>query len=240
MRLVVALLALAAAPVHAEDAIAPDWAADAGRPAFQTVQAVADGVFGLASGDVLRPLLPDRLSDQLRAAPEGDSYDAFAARLREREERAARQDLDTRPAAGAAPEDFQAWSRDALAAHRDAAYDAFAAAMAERYGLPGFGRSANDYALDPDRWTADAVAPGVLLGGAYAYLAGVRADLLAGPVKLGVDLAPGDRLRAAAESGSGGRLARVSVSSPGSPLSLYTEWSARSSERVGASWSKRF
>ena len=240
MKLGFVLLALAAAPLKAETAIAPDWASGAGRPAFQAVESIADGVFGLASGGVFKPLLPAELGARLDAAPESDSYDAFAARLSERERRAAKRDLETRPAADAAPDAVSAWGRESLAAHRDAALDALAGSMADRYGLPVFGRSAGDYALDASHWRADAVAPTVLLGGAYAYLRGIRADVPAGPVKIELELAPGDRLRAAAEGATSRHLARVAVSPLSSPLSLYAEWSARSSERVGANWSKRF
>jgi len=234
------VLALAAAPLKAEDAIAPDWASRAGRPAFDAVQAAADGVYDLASGSLFRPLLPDSLASRLESAPDGDSYDAFSARLREREQRAARRDLETRPAADADPEAAAAWSRAALASHRTAFLDAFAGTMGERYGLPGFGRSANAFILDSDNWQPGALASAAVFGGAYAFLAGVRAEVPAGPVELGLDVAPGARLASAAEGRTGRSLARVAVSPRGSPFSLYSEWSARSSERVGASWSKRF
>jgi hypothetical protein len=230
-----ALLLLAGAPLRAQESIAPDWAESAGRPAFRAVQAVADDVFDVASGGVLRPLLPDSLSSQLADAPDGDSYEAFSARLRRGEEHAARLDLETRPGPDAAPEEVLAWSRASLDAHRDAALDALAGTMAERYGLPGFGRATDDYLLDSDHWRADELAPTALLGGAYFYAAGVRADWPAGPLRLGLDLPPGERMLSPCR-----RRARVSVSPLGSPFSLYGEWSARSSERVGVSWSRRF
>src|SRR5579859_7846221 len=103
MRTLVLTLLAAAAPLRAEDAIAPSWAASAGRPAFRAVQAVADGVYELAGGGLLKPLLPEDLRSRLDQGPGGDSYDAFAARLRERQERAARRDLDSRPGADASP-----------------------------------------------------------------------------------------------------------------------------------------
>jgi len=241
MTLALVLLALTAIPLKAaEPGSAPDWTPETGRPAFQAAQAVVDGVFGVASG-VLKPLLPDGLdSRRLTDSPAGDTYADFTARLERGEARADRLAQESRPLADATPVDFQNWGRSAFNAHRDAAMDAFAGSLADRYGLPGFGRAANDYALDPRGWGADALAPGLLFGGAYAFLAGVRTRIPAGPVVIGLNVAPGRTLLSAAEGDSARRLARVSAALSGSPLELYAEWSARSSERVGTSWTCRF
>jgi hypothetical protein len=237
MRWSFAVVALLAVPLKAEDAIAPDWASSAGRPAFHAVQAVADGVYDFASGSLFKPLLPESLASRLDSAPDADSYESFSAHLAAGEERAARRDQETRPAPDADPEAIAAWSRTALATHRAAAMDAFAATMGERYGLPGFGRSANDFVRDPDNWSPAALGSAALFGGAYAFVAGVRADVPAGPVAFALDAAPGDRLIAPS---CHHELARVAVGPRGSPFSVYAEWDAHEPERVGARWSQRF
>lgn len=234
--------ALTAAPARAAATPPQAWAGEASGPAFRAAQAVADGVYEFASGAVLRPILPDALAARVASAPDEDSAPVFAARLRARQERAIEAGLASRPAGDAAtPAAVADWSRGLLEAQRDAALDAFAMTLADRYRLQRLGRATGDYAKDSAHWSSpDFLAPGFVLGGAYAYLAGVRADFTARGLKFRLDLAPGERLRSAAEGGGAGRLARVAVSRRGSPLSAYAEWSARASERVGATWTRRF
>lgn len=235
------LATLTAAPAGAEALPPQAWSGAASAPAFRAAQVLADGAYDL-SGALLRPLLPDAVAARVASAPDADSAPVFAARLRQRQERAVEAGLASRPAGDAAtPAAVAEWSRGLLDAQRDAALDAFAMTLADRYRLQRLGRATGDFARDSAHWTsADFLAPGAVLGGAYAYLAGIRADFAAHGLKFRLDLAPGERLRAAAEGGAGGRLARVAVSRHGSPLSVYGEWSARASERVGAVWSRRF
>ncbi len=220
MRLAPALAVLAFLPAGARAASAPDWT-DSGRPAFRAAQSLVDGAYAFAGRRLLAPLLPGSVARGLPRLPDGDAYAPFIADLRQREVTLAGE--------GAA----------SVSAQRGALIGAFGQAMRDRYRLRVVGRAAQAWARDPAAWDPRDLAPAALLGGACAYLAGLRAALPAGPLDFRLDLAPGARLRAAA-SGTDRRLARVSVGRRGSPLSFYGEWSARSPERFGARLSRRF
>jgi hypothetical protein len=215
MRLALALVALTALPAGAVSPAGTPW--DAARPAYRAAQSFTDGAYAALRRGLLSPVLPGRVSRAMAAPEADDSFDVFSARLRAREEALAR-------AGDAGP-----------SAQRSAVVDAFGSALNERYRLRLVGRSAESWARDPGAWHARELAPAALFGGALAFAAGLRADLPAAGLDWRLDLAPGARFLARSTDR---RLARLAVSRPGSPLSLYTEWSARA--RVGASFSRRF
>ncbi len=229
---------LLAAPLRAEDS----WIDAAARPGYRAVEKIADGLYDVVRGGVIDAVLPRRLGDEIGAAPEESSYAKFSAELSARQARAARRDWEARPAPGGlSAAEVDGWLAASIAAHRDAVMDAFAASLMERYRVKRWGLSSGEFLRDTRNWSADLLAPAALFGGAYAYFAGVRADFDAGSLKVGLDLAPGERLRTLSRGADPRRVARLSLSKRSVPLSLYAEWGpARAADRVGASWSARF
>ena len=221
------LLILLAAPLRAETARSPSWLDDAAQPGYLAAEKIADGFYGVVRENIAGP----------NAAPDDSSYQTFSQELSERQARAARRDWEARPAPGALSSSaIDRWLGASIAGHRDALVDAFAASLAERYQLKGFG-----YFRETEYWSGGALASAALFGGAYAYFAGVRAGFDAGPLKVGLDLTPGKCLRTLPRAADSRRLARVELSKPGMPLSLYAEWGpARAADRLGANWSARF
>jgi hypothetical protein len=233
-----AVLLVISSSLHAAEPASQDWLEGAGRPAFSAAENVADGVYGFVRVNVVGTLLPNSLAAHLDASPQGDSYAAFVSEFSSRQLRAAKRDWYTHPQPGGSVE---AWLGDAAAAHRNAALDALAATMADRYRLRRFGQMSGDDLRDPDNWDADVLTPAAIFGGTYAYLAGLRADFVTGPLAVGLDIAPGASLEAAAAGTSRRRLARLEVGPHGSPFTVYAEVNATSvSDRVGASWTSRF
>jgi len=238
-RTVLALtLAAAAFPVSAEG-----WTDAAARPAYRAVETVSDRVYGLLRGDLFTPLLPGRLSQKMSSVPVADSYPAFTAELRRRQERAARKNAETLPSA-TNPVAQTAWRERALSAHREAALDALAQTLLSRYHLDRFGKDSSEYASHGEHWDREFVTSGIILGGAYAYLAGVRAGWTAGPAHIGLDLRPGRTLQTSVEDGAGSGLASLSISPRGTNISLRTDWGVRGghalAERVGLAYAQRF
>lgn len=242
MRKVLAALLLAAAALPSR---AGSWSKTAVHPAYHAVESLSDRVYGLLRGDLFTPLLPGRLSRKLSAVPVSDSYPAFTAELRRRQEHAARRDAETLPTGSAAtPQAQDAWRRKALVAHTEAALDALAHTMLSRYHLEAFGRDSSDYAAQGANWDRELVTSGVLFVGAYTYLVGMRAGWNAGPAHIGLDLRPGSALRGAARSGTGSGLASLRISPRAGGLTLRTDWGLRGghalAERIGLSYARRF
>lgn len=231
-------LAASALPVSAEG-----WTDAAARPAYHAIETVSDRVYGLMRGDLFTPLLPGRLSQKMSSVPSGDSYSAFTAELRRRQERAARRDAESLQGV-TTPQAQTEWRRRALTAHREAALDALAHTLLGRYQLDRFGKDSGEYAKHGEHWDREFLTSGLLLGGAYAYFAGVRAGWNAGPAHIGLDLRPGQALRSSIENGSGAGLASLRVSPRGTHLTLRTDWGLHSgraqAQRVGLSYSNRF
>ena len=240
MRLMILALALAAAPARAGD-----WTDAAAGPAYRAVETVSDGVYGLLRFSLFDPLLPDRLSQRLGDAPEESSYAGFSVELKSREERAWRAALESRPLGEAAtPAAVSDWSRRTFRSETSAAGDALAQSLAARYQIARFGRDSGDFASDFRNWDADFLASAALFGGAYVYLAGLRADWTAGPLLVALDVKPGSALRGQIESGECAGLASLRLSPRGSPFSLRTDWGVHgarlASERVGLGYSLAF
>ena len=74
MVLGLALATLAATAAPAAEPIAPSWAADAGRPVYRAAQGIADGLYALASGRVIAPLLPERLASRISSVQIGRAH----------------------------------------------------------------------------------------------------------------------------------------------------------------------
>lgn len=233
-------LAAAALPVSAEG-----WTDAAAHPAYSAVEKLSDGVYGLLRGDLFTPLLPQRLSQKMSSVPVGDSYTAFTAEMRRRQELAARRNAETIPVGSAShPASQTEWRERAFAAHREAALDALASTLLRRYQLDRFGKDSGEYAANSGHWDREFVTSGLLLGGAYAYFAGVRAGWNAGPAHIGLDLRPGQALKTSVENGSGSGLASLRISPRGTNFALRTDWGVRGghalAERVGLAYTRRF
>lgn len=218
------------------------WREAPGRPAYRLAEGLSDGVYGLMRGHLFSALLPRRLVRHMAPAPEKDSYGAFRARLSRTHARAASRAMDARPRGLAATPAAQAqWAALVRDEEQDALTDAFASTLVDRYELENFGKDSGAYALNRANWEPGFLASASVLGGAYLWAAGVDADWDAGPMRVGLRLAPGWRWRAAAE-GNGRRLARLEFSPRGSSLSLRAEWGASgpAAEKTSLVWERRF
>jgi hypothetical protein len=214
---------LAAAP-----AAAADWSVPYGA-----VEAVSDGVYGLLRGQFFAAVLPQGLSRQMSRAPNGSSYAAFARRLRRNQDEAERRIVTTRPTGA-----------QALSIETTVVADALADSLIGRYQLEKFGRASGAYASQARNWDPEFIASAAVLGGAYLYAAGLRADWTMGPVRVDLDTKPGAALRSALESGEGRSLLALSLRPKDSPLAARFEGGLSSGratgERYGLSYSQRF
>ncbi len=238
MKVLAILLLVLAAPARAED-----WAESA-RPVYRGVEAVADGVYGLVRGHLISAVLPGRLSRRMSAVPVSTSDKVFAERLRYRQEKAARRLIEMRPVGPVGPAETAAWQREAAGAHMTVLTDAVADALVRRYQLERFGKDSGAYASNIANWDPEFMLSAGVLGGAYLYVAGLRTDFNAGPLRVDFDTSTGNALRGALQNGDGRGLAALSLRRRGSPLSLKTEWGLKdgrvATEKVGVNYSARF
>jgi hypothetical protein len=212
----------------------------AGRYAYRAVERVSDGVYGLMRGTLFTSVLPRRLTRDMAAAPEQDSYAAFRAELSKHQLRASRRIVDARPqGVVASPASLAKWRTLARDEEQDALAGAFASTMVDRYKLEAFGESSGAYAKDRRNWEPGFLAPAAVLGGAYLWVAGVDAGWNAGPARVGLRVAPGWRWRAAGEAR---RLASVELSARDLPLSVRADWGGTGpeAEAVTVAWTQRF
>ena len=233
--------ALIAAPLAVLLAI-PALGAEPGRPVYRLAEGLSDGIYGLMRGHLFSALLPRRLAGRMARAPEKDSYAAFSARLSRNHARVARRAMSARPSPTEAGPSAEAKWRDLVRdEEQDALADAFASTMVDRYQLESFGKESGSYALNPGNWEPGFLASASVLGGAYLWAAGVDADFDAGPLNVGMRVAPGWRWRAAADGG-GRRLASLELSPRGSELTLRAEWGASgpAAEKTSLVWERRF
>lgn len=236
------LLAAALLLAFTSPARGDDW--DAARPVYRGFERVADRVYGLVRGHLFSAMLPGGLSRRMAAAPAASSDAVFARRMSRRQERARVRVLEARPVGqGASPAALAAWRATAISAQSTAIADALADTLVARYELQRFGEDSGRYALDPRNWDAEFMASATVLGGAYLYAAGLRADWTAGAMRVDFDSPAGPALAATARSGDG-RLAELRLSPKASPLSLKTTWALRAgrlaSEQVGLAYTARF
>lgn len=221
---------------------ADDW--DAARPVYRGFERVADRVYGLMRGHLFSAVLPGGLSRRMSATPSASSDAVFARRLASRQERARARILEARPLGQASsPSALSAWRATALSAQSAAITDALADTLVARYELQRFGEDSGRFALDPRNWDAEFLASATILGGAYLYAAGLRADWTVGSLRVDLDSPAGPALAAAARGGEG-RLAELRLSPRGCPLSLKTAWGLRagrlSSDQFGLTYAARF
>lgn len=210
-----------------------------GRPAYRALEKVSDGVYGLMRG-TLRTTLPSRLSRDMAAAPEQDSYETFRRELGRRHEGAAARIRSARPASAVdSPQSQSRWRTYAAEQEQDVLLGAFAETMVGRYRLEAFGESSGSYAKDRRNWEPGFLAPAAVFGGAYLWVAGVDAGWDAGPARVGLRLAPGWRWRSAPGAR---RLATVELSPARSELKLSAAWggSGPAAETVALNWTRRF
>ena len=238
MKAIALLLLVLAAPARSED-----WAESA-RPVYRGVESVADGVYGLVRGHLISAVLPDRLSRRMSAVPVQTSDKIFADRLRDRQEKASRRLIETRPVGPVGPAETAAWQRSAVNSHATALTDAVADALVRRYQLERFGKDSGAYASNIGNWDPEFMLSAGVLGGAYLYVAGLRTDFNVGPLRVDFDTSTGNALRGALQHGDGRGLATLTLRRRGSPLSLKSEWGMKdgrmASEKVGVNYSARF
>jgi hypothetical protein len=225
-----ALVGSLALPARAE------WS---GRPAYRALEKVSDGVYGFMRG-TLTSTLPRRLTRDMAAAPERDSYEVFREEFSRRHDGAVARIRAAKPTAAVdGPSAQAAWRGYAAEQEQDALLGAFAETMVGRYKLESFGENSGAYAKDRRNWDASFLAPAAVFGGAYLWVAGVDAGWRAGPARVGLRVAPGWRWRAA---GGARRLATVELSPAGSALKLSADWggSGPEAEAVALNWTRRF
>lgn len=229
-----ALLALALVPARAAEL--PESA----RPAYRFAENLTDGVYGILSAPLNAAFAPKRgASPRLEAVSAESSEARFAEELSRKQDRAGRAILDAMPRGSVGAAELGAWRARAVSEETKAASDALAATFAERYGLLRFGRDADRWAREGGNWDARTAASTVVLGGAYAFVAGLRGRLVEGPAQVDFDLNAGR-----AWLGGDARLATVRLSPRGSPLFVRAELGSRGGraacDEVGAGWTGRF
>ena len=233
----IALLILLLLP--APKASAVDWEPSA-QPAYSAAESVADGLYEFLGKPLSSLLFAGRLAPQLDAVPQESSYARFALEFRQRQDRAEQTLVESLSAGAVSPE----WRGRMIRQETNVLTDAFARTMADRYGLRRLGRSSQNYAADPRNWDPEFLVSAAVVGGAYAYATGLRADMAVGQAQLDVDMKPGEVLRGAVAAGDGRQLASVRLSRKGSPLSLRTDWGLRGGHAVqdslGLAYSRRF
>lgn len=240
-KIALALLLLAA--FGANTAHAEDWA-EAARPVYRGVEAVADGVYGLLRGHLISAVLPGRLSRRMSAVPVSTSDKIFAERLRLRQERAARKLIEEHPLGPMGPAEVAAWQNRAAGSHALILSDAIADTLVRRYQLERFGKDSGAYASNLSNWDPEFLMSAGVLGGAYLYMAGMRTDFVVGPLRVDFDTRAGSAIRTALKDSSAPGLAALSVARRGSNLSFKSEWGMKKgrmfSEKVGVNYSARF
>lgn len=239
MRSLILVAMLAASPAGAAD-----WIDAAARPAYRTAETISDGIYGLIHGELFSPLLPNRLSDQIKPVPSDTSYSAFQEEFKSKQARALRRIEQARPGEPtSSPERLDLWRAEAIHEETLAVTDAFAATLMSRYQIRRFGDDSRDYASDLDNWDPRFVGSGAVLGGAYLYVAGLRTAWTAGPARMELDLRPGRAMTSCARRGQG-RLATLRFSPRGSALELRADWDLRDGRSqmgdVGLSYTRRF
>lgn len=216
-------------PLFAVSAPAADWNS-AAQPVYTAAESFTDGVYAFLS----------RSGD----APQATSYGLFTGELQAKQERADRIIAESMPVGAATSGAIAAWGERAVAEETKTLSDSFAATFAQRYDLQRFSLASSGPAGDAGDWSAGRFASTALFGAAYAYAAGLRADLSAGPVRFDVDVNSGSALRRSFEGGPERRLASLRVSPRNSPLYLETSWGIRDGrvgrETLGLNYSRPF
>ncbi len=236
-------------PVMDEPGAAPSNS-DAAYPAYHVVQGISDGVFNFMRQHVLGSILPDRLTRNLKAAPQQDSAPLFDRTLHENETRFLARASAAYPVTGdgvrpANAAQLQAWRSWATGEQVSVAIDSFKDTMISRYQLELFGAKAGAYANDRRNWDPGFLTMAGILGSTFMYVNGMHASTKVAGFKLGLDLPSGMKLRQALENKSDtNKLAGVELGYKNSPLTVATEWGRDGgrfkNERVGVNYTLRY
>lgn len=187
----------------------------AANPAFRLAQGVSDGVYNFMRSHLISAILPEGLTRSLRRAPQGDSYTLFKKHFHDNEVRALR-----RWAAAPPTQDATLATEEQVAV----LIDSFQDTMLGRYDLQLFGKATGQYAKDRRNWDAGFLTMAGIMGGAFLYLNGLRADAAVGPMRLGIDLRAGHKLRRALQgAANASRVAGLELGYKDHPLTLAAQ-----------------
>lgn len=243
LRLVCALAILFPAPAFAETSLLTgqqsnpmlgdqiDGAVqDTVQPAYRFVEGVSDGVYDFMREHVIGALLPDRLNQDLKAAPAQDSAPLFNKNLNDREARfidraRTAYPIITDDAGSAGEAQIEAWRSWAAREQVSVAVDSLRHTLMQRYQLQLFGENSGDYAKQTQHWDPGFIAMAGLVGGSFLYLNGLHATAHMGDFKLGIDISAGRRFQHAVENdGTTSHLAGLELGYKNIPVSVATEW----------------
>jgi hypothetical protein len=239
------LFLLAAVPARAA---VPGAVEGVTRPAYRVVERVTDGVYDALRSYFMGGVLPDRLSRGLEQSPNTDSYDLFANELSRRESRAVARLREAYPvvAAGQSPstDQMNRWRSQVVQEQMEVVLDSFKDSIIERHRLESFGRYSGQYAKDRRNWSPDFLVPASILGGAFLYVNGMRADLRLKDLRVELSLRSGMLLREALNGAAAPRLAGIELGYRDRPLKVTADWgmarNRRPEERVGLRYSLRY
>lgn len=250
-----ALTILLTAPARAEhsslmDESAQPEAAAPVVPAYRFVEGISDGVFDFMRGHIIAMLLPEGLTRSLKAAPRRDSAALFGLNLRKNEARYLDRVRAAYPVAanGMRPGNeaqLRAWRSWAAQEQIDVAADSLKDTMVERYKLEIFGESSGKYARDRRNWDPGFLTMAGVLGGAFLYVNGMHAGFRVRALEIGIDLAPGHKLRQALQGdGNAHNLVGFELGRRNAPITLATEWGLSGghmkNERIGLNYRLRY
>lgn len=221
------------------------------RPIYRGAEAAADAVYELLRRRVVGPMLGGRYARGLEPAPDRDSYAKFEQALRKREDRFAGRLLERYPHQAldgsgmlAREQRMQQWRDWAFEEQRFVIVSAFEDALLARYGLDRFGEYSEDYAQDRRNWDPQFLTMAALLGGAFAYLNGVHAEVPWGPARVRVSLRAGYLIQRAAAADGRARLGDIQLAYKNVPVRLGVEWAVSDGrvvrDTIGLRYQKRF
>jgi hypothetical protein len=223
---------------------------DTVQPAFRFVEGVSDGVYDFMRQHVIGAFLPERLNQDLKAAPKQDSAPLFNKNLHDREARFIDRARAAYPvinddAASAGEIQLDAWR--AWAAHEQVsvAVDSLRDTLMQRYQLNIFGQHTGEYAQDTRHWDPGFLTMAGIVGGSFLYLNGLHATAHMGNLKLGIDISSGLKLqRVLQNDGAASHLAGLELGYKNSPVSVATEWGVNQgrfhNDTVGLNYKLRY
>lgn len=222
------------------------------RPAYRLAETAADRVYDLLRTRLLGTLLPGRLTRGLEHSPEKDSYEVFESALRRKEERFAsrliqrypHEAFDVLAGVGAREDRLREWRAWAAEEQQGVVVSAFEDALLSRYGLDRFGVYSETYARDRQNWDPSFLTMAGLIGGAFAYANGIRAEAPMGPVRVQLGLRAGYRIKDAVAAGGRSRLGHIQLAYRDMPVAVAFEWAVSQGrvvrDTVGLRYEKRF
>jgi len=203
---------------------------DTVQPAYRFVEGISDGVYDFMRERIIGALLPDRLNQDLKAAPGQDSAPLFNKNLNDREARfidraRAAYPIITDDAGSAGEAQVETWRSWAAREQVSVAVDSLRDTLMQRYQLQLFGENSGNYAKQTQHWDPGFLAMAGLVGGSFLYLNGIHATAHMGDLRLGIDISSGLKLQHAVENdGTTQHLAGLELGYKNSPVSVATEW----------------